>query len=872
MDLLERAPLLEELSGFRQEASRHHGLLTLVAGEAGVGKSVFVRCFCQSVESSARVFIGMCDPLSTPKPLEPLLDIAAVMGGKLERLMETENRDAIFRGFLAALQHTKEPAVVVFEDVHWADEATLDLLRFLGRRLHTTHTLLVATYRDDEVGPKHPLRVVLGDLATSRIMRRLSLSPLSESAVQTLAEGTALDPAELHRQTGGNPFYVTEVLASGAGGIPATVSDAVLARAARLSPEGRTVLDAAAVIGSRIEPWLLFEIAGAQLEAAEECLAIGMLRAQGEVFSFRHELAREAVYEALPLQRKLSLHKGVLELLHSSSPDDLAMLAHHAEAAGDRDAVLEYAPKAARRAAQLSAHREAAAQYARALRFAETLPPPERAELLEAYAGECNIIDQKAEAIEARQEAIEIWKTLGNRLREGANLSRLAPVLVHTGRNDEADFASRRAVQVLESMPPTRELAQAYSTEGGLRMLDRDNAEAVIWCERALSLAETLADSELRVMIYNALGTAQLMAGDDEPGVANLLKSAKLALEGGSIERAAAALGNLGSGSGELYKLARAERYLKQTIALASEHDLDFFRFYSTAWLALTYLHQGRWREATDTALSVTQRPNVAAISRMMALVALGRVRSRRGDPEAWTVLDEALELARPTRTLQRLAPVRAARAEASWLAGDPPKTLEEARAVYDLALHHRHPWFIGELAYWRWKAGDLQQAPQEAVKPFALQITSDWRAAAVEWQHLNCPYEAARALAESGDENALKQALATFEDLGAGPAATAATKRLQELGVRGIPRGPRPSTRANPANLTAREVEVLELLGEGLSNPEIAGKLHRSTKTIGHHVSSILAKLEVQSRTEAVREAMRRGIISQPSDGDRHK
>jgi predicted ATPase len=267
MELLERTPQLTELAGHLEEASRRHGLLVLLGGEAGVGKSVFVQHFAQAAKETARVLIGMCDPLSTPRPLGPLLDIAAVMGTELERLIESDSRAQVFRSFLATLQRAPRPTLAVFEDVHWADEATLDLLRFLGRRLHTTRTLLVATFRDDEVGPKHPLKKVIGDLATSGAVRRLTLLPLSESAVRMLAKGATVDPGELHRQTGGNPFFVTEVLAAGGHGIPPTVCDAVLARAARLSPEGRAALDASAVIGFRVEPHLLAEVAGSERDA-----------------------------------------------------------------------------------------------------------------------------------------------------------------------------------------------------------------------------------------------------------------------------------------------------------------------------------------------------------------------------------------------------------------------------------------------------------------------------------------------------------------------------------------------------------------------------------------------------------------------------
>jgi DNA-binding CsgD family transcriptional regulator len=239
-----------------------------------------------------------------------------------------------------------------------------------------------------------------------------------------------------------------------------------------------------------------------------------------------------------------------------------------------------------------------------------------------------------------------------------------------------------------------------------------------------------------------------------------------------------------------------------------------------------------------------------------MALVALGRVQVRRGDPAA-SVLDEAMVLAEQTGELQRLAPVRAARAEAAWLAGDRERVAAEARDVYGQVLGHRHTWLLGELAVWLWRVGELRSAPPGVLEPFALQLGGDWAAAAATWQALGCPYEAAQALID-GDEAALRAAHAEFTRLDAGPAAAMAGRRLRELGAHDIPRGPRPATQAHPARLTQREAEILALIGEGHRNAEIAERLYLSPRTVAHHISSILAKLGVHSRTEAIREAAR--------------
>lgn len=836
----------------------------LLAGEAGVGKTVFLREFCRRAAGRAKVLIGACDPLSTPRPLGPLLDMASVLGGDLERLLlNTDQRDLVFRKFLSTLAADRRPHIVVFEDVHWADEATLDLLRFLGRRLASTRTLLIASYRDEEVGPRHPFRVVIGDLATSSSARRLVLSPLSERAVGQLAEESGIDSGALYRQTGGNSFYVTEVLASGTAGVPPTVRDAVLARAARLSPQARAVLEAAAVIGSRIELWLLERVLRWNVPALDECLEAGMLQAQDATLAFRHELAREAVLDTLSPQLNVIFHRQVLEVLRSSGSSDFVRLSHHAEAAADRQAVLEYAPAAARRAAKLCAHREAAALYARALRFADGVPPAERALLLGEYAQECALTNQLPETIRAEQEAVRLWQRDGNRLKEGEALSLLADSLLAAGRNAEAAEVDQAALDVLEPLDPSAELAAAYASRATLCLLNGDNDHAIIWGRKAISLAEQLDDKSTLIVAYSRVGTAMLQ-GSDGHGYQYLEQSLALAIEVKSDACTAMSYLYLAAAACEDYQFAVADRNLDAGVSYCLERDIDTARLYMTAWKALSMMQQGCWNEAAQAALSVMKqrRSGIAPYSYITVLITLGRIRTRRGDPEAADLLEEALKLASQTGTLKYLGPVRATRAEAAWLAGDQEKVVAETDTVLQLAIKQEHVWSVGELAYWRWKAGALESIPASAATPYALQMAGQWREAAEQWQRLNCPYESARALSEGDDEGALKQALQIFEELGARPAATAIARRLRELGARGIPRGPRPATRAHPARLTAREVEVLQLLHAGFQNAEIARKLQLSTKTAGHHVSSILAKLGVRSRTEAVREAIRLALV----------
>jgi DNA-binding CsgD family transcriptional regulator len=308
-----------------------------------------------------------------------------------------------------------------------------------------------------------------------------------------------------------------------------------------------------------------------------------------------------------------------------------------------------------------------------------------------------------------------------------------------------------------------------------------------------------------------------------------------------------------------------ADRYLDRGLAYLGAHGLDLLHLYLLASRARIELDRGHWSEAADWAAGVIQKRSISTFPRNVALVVLGLVRARRGEPDPQSPLDEALALAEPTGELPRIAPVAAARAEAAWLAGGREAVNRATADALELALRRGAAWPIGELAYWRWRAGLDSQVPSGlAAEPYAVQISGDWRRAAELWTEIGCPYEAALALADADDEGTLRQAFDVLQRLGARPAATIVARRLRERGFRGVPRGPRAATRANPANLTPREVDVLALVAEGLHNAEIAERLYLAEKTVDHYVSAILRKLDVRTRAQASAEAVRLGLAGQ--------
>jgi DNA-binding CsgD family transcriptional regulator len=866
MRLLERDGPLATLQRLRAEAGSDGGRLVFLEGEAGVGKTALLGAFRRTLPGGVLCLLGSCDPLSTPRPLGPLVEIADELDPTFARLVrDGAPRTDVLGGLLDALRRHGANLVLLLDDLHWADEATLDALRFVGRRIETTSVLIVGTYRDDEVGPKHPLRVVVGDLATSPAVRRLPLAGLSVRSVGELVGGTGIDPVELHELTGGNPFYVTEVIAGALARIPATVRDAVLARAARLSPPARRALEAAAVIGPVVDPALLSTIVGDG--GAEECLALGLLIAQGRAYAFRHEVARRAILDAVDPIARTRLHARVLEALerdHRGAAAPAALLAHHAAEALDGGAVLRLAPEAARQAAAASAHREAAAHYAGALVYAGLLPAIERAILLEAAGREHTLVARYDVGRRAYEEAIAIWQGVGDARRAAAALAELSKVLVTAGRNAEAELASRQALETAGRLADGPEKVEAINAQAYLRMLDRDNDEAVRMGRSAIDLGvgEPRAVASV-VQAWNTVGSSRILLGDDG-GRADLETSLRLALEHGLERNAASAYAVLASALGEMYRFADAEPYFEAGIRYASERDLDSSRLYLEAWRALTLVHRGRWSEAGTLAAQVLAREDNSAISRIMALLAVGRLRARRGDPDVWLALDEALTLSEPTATLQRLGPVRAARAEAAWLDGDLTRAAAEAASVFELAREKRHPWHIGELGWWQRVAGLPAPDVGGAAEPWRLQHEGRWREAAAAWRVLDCPYESARALLDADDVTAVTEAHAEFDRLGARPARALAARRLRDLGVTVVPRGRRPTTAANAAGLTTRELEVLRLVTEGLPNSDIAARLFLSPRTVDHHVSAVLGKLGVGRRSDAAAAAARAGIAPQ--------
>src|SRR6266581_5551926 len=627
--LIERADFLASLQGLLGEALGGHGRLVFVGGEAGVGKTTLAAALADAVAGPA-VRRGCCDNVTTAEALGPILDALPELAAVVDQEPGV-SRLRLFRQVRNTLAGA--PMVLVLEDVHWADEATLDILRFLGRRLAGARLMIVATFRSEEVGGDHPLTVVMGDLAPLPGVVRMQLPALSAAGVRQLlaSAGSALDAADVYQRTGGNPFYVTEVLAAGAGPVPATVSDAVLARVSRLSPAARTVVGSASLLGRSAEVGLLTAVSGQPLAAVDECLNRGVMVAGDGAVGFRHDLARLAVERSLPQAQQADVHARALAQLLAWGSADHRRLAHHAAGCGDRAAVLRHAPLAAARAARLGAHREAADQFRLALRYHD-MPDRRRATLLEQLSYELYLTDQLENSRDSRLHALEIHELEKDVLSIGMSQRWLSRLSWFLARNADSERYAAAAVATLESLEPGRELAMAYSNLAQLRMLADDATEAVRWGTKAIELARRLGDREAETHALNNVGTALSHSGDVIEGRVRLTQSLDLALADDRHEHIARAYTNLGSTAVANRLFSSADGQLRSGIAYCTDRDLDSWRLYMGAWLARSLAEQGQYAAAGQCLADPLRHPHISPVTRVAVLAVAGVLAARRGD------------------------------------------------------------------------------------------------------------------------------------------------------------------------------------------------------------------------------------------------
>ena len=863
MELMERDGFLTALGSEFEDVSGGEGHSIFVSGEAGIGKTSLIKAFCNEVKNRSNIYQGICDALFTPRPLAPLYDVLLQLGRTIpEGNIDITNRTAFFTNFLQELNDRNKVTVVVFEDIHWADEATLDFIKFLARRITQLKCLFILTYRDTEIHPGHPLRNIMGQLNPDSFSR-IELLPLSKQAVEKMARERGYNGEDVYRITNGNPFYVTEILASYSAGIPDNIKDSILSVYNKMNEKTKHVWEVLSVLPAAFEMSYLDKIDASYIPAVQNCIDSKILIVDKERILFKHELYRRTIESSLSPLARVALNKKILDLLLESFEQDHATerIIHHAKNANEYDLVVKYAPMAAKQAASVGAHIEAARLYLTAIEYYQGSDEDTLIQFYESYAYESYLTNQPKEAIIYTNRALDIWKKKNDIEKIGNSLRFLSRLWWWSGNWNRAESFANEAIEVLNDQPSSKAKAMAYSNLAQLKMLAEKLDECLYWGEQAITIARELNDEETLSHALNNVGTVQMTQGSIGKGDELLQQSLAIALKNSYNEHAARAYTNLACNSVMLKNYKEAERIFEEGIAYCEERDLDSWASYMLSWKARLKLETGHWKEACDIADSLLRSEVQTPIVRTIVLVVDATVKMRKGEQDALRQLTEAKTMASQSMESQRILPVLSAILEYEWITGSvviDNNILDAVKAKIECS---ETIYGNEEFVFWLKKARKQKLTPKNINNGYETDRQTSALKAAAFWEKAGNPYEEALALFETNDDNK-RRAISIVQQLGATAVYERMKFEMRRSGIKNIPRGIRKTTQSNPEFLTDRELDVLRLLHEGLHNKEIAARLFISAKTVDHHISSILYKLEVNSRTKAVHEAEKLGII----------
>jgi DNA-binding CsgD family transcriptional regulator len=671
--------------------------------------------------------------------------------------------------------------------------------------------------------------------------------------VDELANAAQRDGAALYAATAGNPFYLAALLVAETSGVPPSVRDAVRAALARLPAMARVLAEWVSLFPGRAERGLLERLAAPPTQALEACLNSGLLQLDDHTLSFRHEIARHAIYEAMPQSRRVLGHAEIYRALAAAAPAaEPARLVHHAEAAGLADCVAALAPLAARRAASTGSHREAARLYGMALRQATSADPSGRAELLEAAAREFDLIGAGNDFMLATTQALVLRRQTHEPLRIGMNLRLLAwgHWTLH-GARDEAQAAIIGAIECLSHVNTSTEHALALAQLSRLQSAWSEYAASVQSGDKALALAEVLGDERCLVEALHAAAAARMFVNDDAQALAHLQRALTMALEL-DLENTAAPLYRTMQMVSLIYRHhAQALEIAEQGIAYCEGHDLDMHRAHLLDNRALSQIELGRWADADASIEACLALPGLSLRLENSLRFLRARQGARRGDASTQAYWRELRAAPDAVPMGYRLPAVAAACAETAWLQGDLDAARSAAALGARVALAQSEGRLLGPVLVWLQRLGAPLPAHHFHIAPeHASELAGNVGDAATHWAEHGCVYERALALLH-GEQAQVHEALRALTELGAAPAAEIARARLRAMGIRGVPRGPQPRTRDDPLGLTAREREIFELMREGLTFAVMAQRMHRSERTVEHHIAAIYQKLGVSTRAE---------------------
>lgn len=849
--MLERDAELVRLRDALSSAPSSGGHIVLVRGPAGIGKSLLVRRFLDHVAECARGFLGRCDDLRTPQPLAPVWDVARSSPDVASALADGDRR-VVMDALLDLVSHPTQSTVLVFEDTQWADEATLDVITFLGRRIERANGLMILTYRDDEVDDAHPLRRALGEIPPASY-ERMRLRPLSLHAVTALVGDVKLDPRDVFDLTGGNPLFVSEVVATGSMAVPQSVRDAVLARVAKMTPSARGLVELVSVFPGGAEATVADQLAEPRADDVREARRQGLLHADGDTLTFHHELQRRAVEDSLSPQLRRTLHRDVLACIAERA--DAARLVHHARGADDDAALLAYAPRAADAALAAGSHREALDHLRAVGPYLDQLPAAQAADIADAWVRTSYHVGAE-DAITVLPRAIALRRTAGDIRALGATLAFAVFVFQIHGRSDEAEACALEAVDLLEARPPGRELAYALTEGARLHLVRGDDDAGIALLDRALAIADAEADDRTAASALTLKGSMLHHQGD--PRALSLIEGAhRRAAAGGHRFEEADALLVLASKAADVRDLARAIDLAERARTTAARHELWGMETYIRAVIAELDLWTGDWLAAQDHASEAMGVPDAEAIAWRI----LATIDARRGRRGAAETVERMWAAAGATGEPLRMDPAAGVVAEYLWISGrTDADLLAQLDRELERGLRNEVVWPSGTFAFWMWQLGRLPDVPSRLPDCHRWIMEGDIERAAAFWAARGARYDQALALMHGDDERAV-EAVRLMEELGADGSARRLRTELRQRGLR-VPRGRSRSSREHAAGLTARQAEVLDLLARGLSNADIAEDLFVSHRTVENHVAVILMKLDVADRHEAVAAARERGLL----------
>jgi len=607
MELVERDGFLTALQSQFDDVMEGEGRCVFVSGEAGIGKTSLIKAFCNEVKNKCNTYQGICDALFTPRPLAPLYDVLLQLGKSIpESTIDGSNRTAFFSNFFHELSDRRDVNLVIFEDIHWADEATLDFIKFLARRISQLKCLFILTYRDTEIHSSHPLRTIMGQLNPDSFTR-VELLPLSKQAVEKMAAGRGYNGEDVFRITNGNPFYVTEILASYSEGVPDNIKDSILSVYNKMNEKTKHVWEILSVLPTAFEMNYLDKMDTSYLPAVQNCIDAKILIVDKERILFKHELYRRAIESSLSPLARMALNKKILGLLLESFEENHAIerIIHHAKNANEYELVVKYAPMGAKQAASVGAHIEAARLYLTAIEYYQGNDEDTLIQFYESYAYECYLTNQPKEAIIYTNRALDIWKKKNDIEKIGNSMRLLSRLWWWSGNWHRAESFAKEAIEVLETQPSSKAKAMAYSNLAQLKMLSERLDECLHWGEKAIAIAKELNDEETLSHALNNVGTVQMTQGSMEKGNELLVQSLAIALKNSYIEHAARAYTNLGCNSAMLKNYKEAEKFFEDGIHYSEERDLDAWSSYMISWKARLKLETGHWKEAYTIAESL---------------------------------------------------------------------------------------------------------------------------------------------------------------------------------------------------------------------------------------------------------------------------